>query len=137
MRNLKDIILEKLKVTKKSVPDMDEDTIEVPYYEFVIWYTGALGKKPDKIILNDFKISDFADAIVDSYGNNVFDNNRLAYDFYKKHKDDVVTITIEKMRGPAGDDGDFMNVIDFGDYTFYVDSNENFIDYYLDYNYTL
>ena len=137
MRNLKDIILEKLKVTKKSVPDMDEDTIEVPYYEFVIWYTGALGKKPDKIILNDFKISDFADAIVDSYGNNVFDNNRLAYDFYKKHKDDVVTITIEKMRGPAGDDGDFMNVIDFGDYTFYVDSNENFIDYYLDYNYSL
>ena len=137
MRNLKDIILEKLKVTKKSVPDMDEDTIEVPYYEFVIWYTGALGKKPDKIILNDFKISDFADAIVDSYGNNVFDNNRLAYDFYKKHKDDVVIITIEKMRGPAGDDGDFMNVIDFGDYTFYVHSNENFIDYYLDYNYTL
>ena len=132
MRNLKDIILEKLKVTKKSVPDMDEDTIEVPYYEFVIWYTGALGKKPDKIILNDFKISDFADAIVDSYGNNVFDNNRLAYDFYKKHKDDVVTITIEKMRGPAGDDGDFMNVIDFGDYTFFVDSNENFRDY-LDY----
>lgn len=132
MRNLKDIILEKLKVTKKSVPDMDEDTIEVPYYEFVIWYTGALGKKPDKIILNDFKISDFADAIVDSYGNNVFVNNRLAYDFYKKHKDDVVTITIEKSRGPAGDDGDFMNVIDFGDYTFYVDSNENFRDY-LDY----
>ena len=132
MRNLKDIILEKLKVTKKSVPDIDEDTIEVPYYEFVIWYTGALGKKPDKIILNDFKISDFADAIVDSYGNNVFDNNRLAYDFYKKHKDDVVTITIEKMRGPAGDDGDFMNVIDFGDYTLYVYSKENFRDY-LDY----
>ena len=132
MKNLKDLILEKLKVTKKSVPDMDEDTIEVPYYEFVIWYTGALGKKPDKIILNDFKISDFADAIVDSYGNNVFDNNRLAYDFYKKHKDDVVIITIEKMRGPAGDDGDFMNVIDFGDYMFFVDSNENFRDY-LDY----
>ena len=66
---------------------------------------------------------------MDSYGNNVFDNNRLAYDFYKKHKDDVVTITIEKMRGPAGDDDDFMNVIDFGDYTFYVDSNENFRDY--------
>ena len=132
MKNLKDIILEKLKVTKKSVPDMDEDTIEVPFYEFVIWYTGALGKEPDKIILNDFKISDFADAIVDSYGNTVFDNAQLAYDFYKKHKDDVVTITIEKMRGPAGDDGDFMNVIDFGDYTFCVDSNENFRDY-LDY----
>ena len=137
MRNLKDIILEKLKVTKKSVPDMDEDTIEVPYYEFVIWYTGVLDKKPDEITEDDFTECDFADAIVDSYGNNVFVNDKLAYDFYKKHKDDVVTITIEKMRGPAGDDGDFMNVIDFGDYTFYVDSNENFIDYYLDYNYTL
>ena len=129
MRNLKDIILEKLKVTKKSVPDIDEDTIEVPYYEFVIWYTGALGKDPDEIILNDFKISDFADAIVDSYGNNVFDNNRLAYDFDKKHKDDVVTITIEKMRGPGGDDGAFMNTIDFGNIVFFADSNENFRDY--------
>ena len=129
MRNLKDIIVEKLKVTKKSVPDIDEDTMEVTYYEFVMWYTGSLGKDPDEITLNDFKISDFADAIVDSYGNTVFDNAQLAYDFYKKHKDDVVTITIEKMRGPDGDDGDFMNTIDFGNYTFYVDSNENFRDY--------
>ena len=129
MRNLKDIIVEKLKVTKKSVPDMDEDTIEVPYYEFVIWYTGALGKKPDKIILNDFKISDFADAIVDSYGNNVFVNNRLAYDFYKKHKDDVVTITIEKMRGPAGDDGKFLNTIDSGYDVFYAETDDNFKEY--------
>ena len=132
MRNLKDIILEKLKVTKKSVPDIDEDTIEVPYYEFVIWYTGALGKKPNEITINDFIECDFADAIVDSYGNNVFANDRLAYDFYKKHKDDVVTITIEKMRGPAGDDGGFMNVINFGNAIFYADSYENFIDY-LDY----
>ena len=132
MRNLKDIILEKLKVTKKSVPDIDEDTIEVPYYEFVMWYTGALGKKPDEITEDDFTECDFADAIVDSYGNNVFDNDQLAYDFYKKHKDDVVTITIEKMRGPAGDDDAFMNTIDFGNIVFYADSNENFRDY-LDY----
>ena len=126
MRNLKDIILEKLKVTKKSVPDMDEDTIEVPYYEFVIWYTGALGKNPDEITEDDFTECDFADAIVDSYGNNVFVNDRLAYDFYKKHKDDVVTITIEKIRGPVGD---FMNVIDFGGTELYADSYDNFIEY--------
>ena len=132
MRNLKDIILEKLKVTKKSVPDIDEDTIEVPYYEFVIWYTGALGKKPNEITEDDFIKCDFAGAIVDSYGNIVFTNDRLAYNFYKKHKDDVVTITIEKMKGPAADDGDFLNVIDFGNYTFYADSYENFRDY-LDY----
>ena len=134
MRNLKDIILEKLKVTKKSVPDIDEDTIEVPYYEFVIWYTGALGKKPDEITEDDFTECDFADAIVDSYGNNVFVNDKLAYDFYKKHKDDVVTITIEKIRGPVDD---FMNVIDFGGTELYADSYDNFIDYFLDYNYTL
>ena len=54
MRNLKDIILEKLKVTKKSVPDIEEDTIEVPYYEFAIWYTRALGKDPDEITEDDF-----------------------------------------------------------------------------------
>ncbi len=56
-------------------------------------------------------------------------DDRLAHDFYKKHKDNIVPITIEKMRGPAGDDGDFMNVIDFGNYTFYADSDENFRDY--------
>ena len=132
MRNLKDIILEKLKVTKKSVSDMDEDTIEVPYYEFIMWYTGYLSKDPDEITEDDFIASNFADAIVDSYGNNVFENDQLAYHFYKRHKDDVVTITIEKMRGPAGDDGAFMNTIDFGNIVFFADSNENFRDY-LDY----
>lgn len=129
MKNLKDIILEKLKVTKKSVPATDEDTMEVPYYEFVMWYVGALGKEPDEITEDDFTESNFADAIVDSYGNNVFDNDQLAYDFYKRHKDDIVTITIEKMKGSAGDDGAFMNTIDFGDTVFYADSTENFRDY--------
>ena len=36
------------------------------------------------------------------------------------------------MRGPAGDDGGFMNVINFGNAIFYADSYENFRDY-LDY----
>ena len=132
MRNLKDIILEKLKVTKKSVSDIDEDTMEVPYYEFVIWYTGALGKTPDEITEDDFIECEFADAIVDSYGNKVFTDDSSAYAFYKRHKDDIVPITIEKMRGPAGDDGGFMNVIDFGGAELYADSDENFRDY-LDY----
>ena len=126
MRNLKDIIVEKLKVTKKSVPDIDEDTIEVPYYEFVIWYTGALGKTPDEITEDDFIECEFADAIVDSYGNKVFTDDSSAYAFYKRHKDDIVPITIEKMRGPVGD---FMNVIDFGGAELYADSYDNFIEY--------
>ena len=126
MRNLKDIILEKLKVTKKSVPDIDEDTIEVPYYEFVIWYTGTLGKTPDEITEDDFIECEFADAIVDSYGNKVFTDDSSAYAFYKRHKDDIVPITIEKMRGPVGD---FMNVIDFGGAELYADSYDNFIEY--------
>ena len=129
MRNLKDIILEKLKVTKKSVPDIDEDTIEVPYYEFVIWYTGALGKKPDEILLNDFIETAFADAIVDSYGNKVFTDDSSAYAFYKRHKDDIVPITIEKMRGPKGKTMSFTNIIDFGGAELYADSYDNFIEY--------
>ena len=126
MRNLKDIIVEKLKVTKKSVPGIDEDTIEVPYYEFVIWYTGALGKKPNEITEDDFIECDFADAIVDSYGNKVFTDDSSAYSFYKRHKDDIVPITIEKMKGPVGD---FMNIIDFGGAQLYADSYDNFIEY--------
>ena len=129
MRNLKDIIVEKLKVTKKSVSDIDEDTIEVPYYEFVIWYTGALGKKPDEILLNDFIETAFADAIVDSYGNKVFTDDSSAYAFYKRHKDDIVPITIEKLRGPKGKTMSFMNIIDFGGAELYADSYDNFIEY--------
>ena len=127
MRNLKDIILEKLKVSKKTLSDA-ENTIEVPYYEFVIWYTG-FSKKPYEITEKDFRISGFADAIVDSKGIEVFANARLAYDFYKSNKDEIVTITIEKQRGPAGDDGSFLNIIDFGNEVFYVDSYEDFINY--------
>ena len=89
MRNLKDIILEKLKVSKKTLSD-DGNTVEVPFYEFVIWYTGFFNKKPDEITEKDFRISEFADAIVDSKGIEVFANARLAYDFYKSNKDEIV-----------------------------------------------
>ena len=128
MKNSKDIILEKLKVSKKTLSDA-ENTIEVPFYEFVIWYTGFFNKKPNELTENDFRSSDFADSIVDSKGVDVFANARLAYDFYKKRKDGVVTITVEKQRGPAGDDGMFLNIIDFGNEVFYVDSYEDFINY--------
>jgi hypothetical protein len=127
MRNFKDIILEKLKISKKTLSD-DGNTIEVPYYEFVIWYIG-FSKKPDEITEKDLRISGFADAIVDSKGIEVFANARLAHDFYKSNKDEIVTITIEKQRGPAGDDDSFLNIIDFGDEVFYVDSYEDFIEY--------
>lgn len=129
MRNLKDIILEKLKITKKTISSDDGLTVEVPYYEFVIWYTGFLRKKPDKITENDFRSSDFVDSIVDSNGFEVFANARLAYDFYKRRKDDIVTITIENLRGPDGDGGSFWNIIDFGDEVFYADSWQDFREY--------
>jgi hypothetical protein len=127
MRNLKDIILEKLKVSKKTLSDA-ENTIEVPYYEFVIWYIG-FSKKPDEITEKDLRISGFADAIVDSKGIEVFANARLAHDFYKSNKDEIVTITIEKQRGPAGDDDSFLNIIDFGNTVFYVNTYEDFVNY--------
>jgi hypothetical protein len=128
MRNLKDIILEKLKISKKTLSD-DGNTIEVPYYEFVIWYIGFLNKKPDEISEDDFRRSDFAEFIVNSNGIEVFANNRLAYDFYKRYKNEIVTITVEKQRGLAGNDGDFLNIIDFGDEVFYADSIEDFREY--------
>lgn len=128
MRNLKDIILEKLKVSKKTLSDA-ENTIEVPFYEFVIWYTGFFNKKPDELTESDFRSSDFADSIVDSKGVDVFANARLAYDFYKSHKDEIVTVTIEKQRGHLADDGVFLHIIDFGNTIFYANAYEDFVNY--------
>ena len=130
MKSLSEILLEKLKVTKNaSSVDTDESTMEVPYYEFVIWYTGALDKKPNQVQLDDFELSDFASSITDSYGNEVFVDAKSAYDFYKIRKNDIITITIEQMRGPAGDNGAFLNTIDCGDIIFYAESYEDFRDY--------
>ena len=109
MKSLSEILLEKLKVTKNTSIDTDESTMEVPYYEFVIWYTGALDKKPNEVQLDDFELSDFASSITDSYGNEVFDDAKSAYDFYKIRKDDIVTITIEQMSGSGGGVGAFLN----------------------------
>lgn len=124
MKNLKDIILEKLKISKKTLSD-NEHSIEVTYYEFVIWYIG-FNKKPDEITEWDFRRSDFIEFVVDSKGDKVFINSRVAYDFYKEHKNEIVTITIEKMKGQANG---FINVIDFGDDVFYADSLEDFREY--------
>ena len=103
MKSLSEILLEKLKVTKKSLSSVsvvDERTVEVPYYEFVIWYTGQLNKTPDELTEEDFRSSDFADNIVDINGVEVFKNARLAYNFYENHKDDIATITTkEEKRG--------------------------------------
>lgn len=129
MRNLKDIILEKLKISKKTLSDVDEPTIEVPYYEFVIWYGGFLNKTPDEITIKDFRESDFIEFVVNSDGSKIFGNAKLAYDFYKIFKDDIVKITVEKQRGPAGDSGRFLNIIDFGEDVFYADSYQDFREY--------
>ena len=129
MKSLSEILLEKLKVTNKTTSFDDEHSIEVPYYEFVLWYTGYINGKPDEITIDDLEYSDFIIAVVDSNGNERFKNVKLAYEFYKNHKDDIVTITIEQMRGPAGDNGAFLNTIDFGGIIFYAESNEDFRDY--------
>ena len=128
MWNLKDIILEKLKISKKALLD-DRLSVEVPFYKFVAWYTGFLNKKPEEITENDFRISDFADNIVDPNGFEVFSNARLAYDFYKRYKDEIVTITVEKQKGHTVDDGSFLNIIDFNDEVFYAYSYEDFVNY--------
>ena len=129
MKSLSEILLEKLKVTNKTSSVDNEHSIEVPYYEFVLWYTGYINGKPDEIDTDAFIYSDFVSAVVDSNGNERFKNVKLAYEFYKNHKDDIVTITIEQMRGPAGDDGKFLNTIDFGYDVFYAETDDNFKEY--------
>ena len=129
MKTFNQYILEKLRVSNKASSFDDENSIEVPYYEFVRWYTGELEKNSDEITADDFRYSDFTIAVVDSNGNERFKNVKLAYEFYKNHKDDIVTITIEKMRGPAGPDGKFLNTIDLGDIVFYAYSFEDFKEY--------
>ena len=129
MKSLSEILLEKLRVSNKTSFFDDEHSIEVPYYEFVLWYTGYINGKPDEIDTDAFIYSDFVRAVVDTNGNERFKNVKLAYEFYKNHKDDIVTITIEQMRGPAGDNGAFLNTIDFGYDVFYVETDDNFKEY--------
>ena len=129
MKAFNQYIIEKLRVSNKTSSFDDENSIEVPYYEFVRWYTGELEKNPDEITADDFKYSDFIDAIVDSNGVEVFKNVKLAYEFYKNHKDDIVSITVKEERGPNGPNDIWFNTIDFGNEVFYNYSYDNFKEY--------
>ena len=129
MKSLSEILLEKLKVTKNSVSLVDELTVEVPYYEFVLWYTGRLNKTPDELTEEDLRSSDFADSMVDINGVEVFKNARLAYDFYENHKDDIATITTKEEKRGGNYSGVFFNTIDLGDIVFYAYSFEDFKEY--------
>ena len=130
MKSLSEILLEKLRVSNKTSSFDDENSIEVPYYKFVLWYTGYINEKPDEIDTDAFIYSDFIIAAVDSNGNKRFKNVKLAYEFYKNHKDDVVTITIEQIGGStSGGVGAFLNTIDFGYDVFYVETDDNFKEY--------
>ena len=127
MKSLSEILLEKLRVSNKTSSFDGENSIEVPYYEFVLWYTGYINGKPDEITIDDLEYSDFVSAVVDTNGNERFKNVKSAYEFYKNHKDDIVTITIETMGRP--DDGKFLNTIDFGYDVFYIETDDNFKEY--------
>lgn len=132
MKSLSETLLEKLKVTKKSlstVSVVDEHTVEVPYYEFVIWYLGQFNKTPDELTEEDFRSGDFADNMVDIDGVEVFKNARLAYNFYENHKDDIVTITIKEEKNHSKYMNPFFNTIDLGDIVFYAYSFEDFKEY--------
>ena len=129
MKSLSEILLEKLRVSNKTSSFDGENRIEVQYYEFVRWYTGELDKDPDEITADDFRYSDFVSAAVDTNGNERFKNVKLAYEFYKNHKDDIVTITIEPTEVPGGGNWAFLNTIDFGYDVFYVETDDNFKEY--------
>ena len=129
MKSLSEILLEKLRVSNKTSSFDGENSIEVPYYEFVLWYTGYINGKPDYIDTDAFIYSDFVSAVVDTNGNERFKNVKLAYEFYKNHKDDIVTITIEPTEVPGGGNWAFLNTIDFGYDVFYVETDDNFKEY--------
>ena len=131
MKSLSEILLEKLRVTKNSVSLVDELTVKVPYYEFVIWYIGQFNKTPDELTEEDFRSGDFADNIVDINGVEVFKNARLAYDFYENHKDDIATITIKEEKHNSKYTNTFFNTITLDDIVFYAYSFDDFKEYVL------
>lgn len=134
MKSLCEILLEKLKVTKKSLLTplvVDEHTVEVPYYEFVIWYIGKFNKTPDELTEEDFRSGDFATGMVDINGVEVFKNARLAYNFYENHKDDIATITIKEEKNHSKYMNPFLNTIKLDDIVFYAHSFEDFKEYVL------
>ena len=131
MKSLSEMLLEKLKVTKNSVSLVDELTVEVPYYEFVIWYTGQLNKTPDELTEEDFRSSAFADYMIDINGVEVFKNARSAYDFYENHKDDIATITIKEEKHNNKYTNTFFNTITLDDIVFYTYSFDDFKEYVL------
>ena len=129
MKSLSEMLLEKLKVTKNSVSLVDELTVKVPYYEFVIWYTGQLNKTPDELTEEDFRSSAFADYMIDINGVEVFKNARSAYDFYENHKDDIATITIKEEKHNSKYTNTFFNTIILDDIVFYAYSYDDFKEY--------
>ena len=129
MKSLSEMLLEKLKVTKNSVSLVDELTVEVPYYEFVIWYTGQLNKTPDELTEEDFRSSAFADYMIDINGVEVFKNARSAYDFYENHKDDIATITTKEEKHNSKYTNTFFNTINLDDIVFYAYSFDDFKEY--------
>ena len=129
MKSLSEILLEKLKITKNSASVIDELTVEVPYYEFVLWCTGQLNKNPDELTEEDFRSSDFADNMVDNNGVEVFKNARLAYDFYENYKDDIATITVKAEKNPSGYTNTFFYTIKLDDIVFYTYSFDDFKEY--------
>ena len=129
MKSLSELLLEKLKVTKNSVSLVDELTVEVPYYEFVLWYTGQLNKTPDELTEEDFRSSAFADYMIDINGVEVFKNARSAYDFYENHKDDIATITIKEEKHNSKYTNTFFNTITLDDIVFYAYSFDDFKEY--------
>ena len=129
MKSLSEILLEKLRVTKNSVSLVDELTVEVPYYEFVIWYIGQFNKTPDELTEEDFRSGDFADNIVDINGVEVFKNARLAYNFYENHKDDIATITVKEEKHNSKYTNTFFNTITLDDIVFYAYSFDDFKEY--------
>lgn len=110
MKNLTELVLEKLRISKHIDTSNDttriisDDVIETPYAEFCRWYTGYINMNAYELSEDEFRLSDFDEAILDN-NDKYFRNYHEAYDFYETYKYDICEITI------SGSDNNYINII--------------------------
>ena len=126
MKNLKDVILERLMIRCKDTPDIPADAIKVKFYQFVGWYVGRPGVGPDDLSKSYLASEGFVSSmsIGDDNGPDAFKNADDMYNYYTKHKNDDVYIDIQQNPAPKNDEYD--NIIYIGDDIFSAHSWSNF-----------
>ena len=120
MRNFKDIILEKLRVTKNvsTKPELVDYNIVSCTMEFFFKWIMVLDQdKP--LTQTDFE--DF-EVLEDDYLKRKFKTYKNLFDWYEDNKDETIEVTITK----SGEE--YTNIFVYDDIRFCFYSGDNFID---------